>query len=68
MITEEDLKKYKRILEMTNTHLDGYESRGNIQTSNRSKFRDVIAKLFPQTRRRGGEAALHQSWRHIELI
>ena len=60
VITEYDLKKYRMILEMTNANLERYESGGNIQTSRGSKFRYVIAKVFPQTRRRGVEAALRQ--------
>jgi len=56
-IDKNDLHKYKSILEMTNAHLEGYKAGGNIQTSRGIKFRNVIAKLFPEAKR-----ALRQQW------
>ena len=55
VITTDDLKAYKKILLLTNGHLTGYESDGNIHITAGTKFRDIIADLFaPQTRRRQG--------------
>ena len=57
--TADDLKRYKTILQLTNALLQGYEPPGNLQTSCGPKFRMVISKLFPQTRRpRGVELSL----------
>jgi hypothetical protein len=50
-IDKNDLHKYKTILEMTNAHLEGYNAGGNIQTSRRIKFRNVITKLYPEAKR-----------------
>jgi len=52
-----DLHKYKTILEMKNAHLKGYKAGGKIQISRGIKFRNVIAKLFPEAKR-----ALRQQW------
>ena len=52
VITNSDLKRYKNILEMTNAHLMGYKSGGDVQISRESKFTKVISKLFSKSRRR----------------
>ena len=63
VVTTDDLKRYKTILQLTNAHLQGYEPGGNVQTSRRTKFREGISKLFAQTRRsRGVELSLHRHW------
>ena len=49
VITNSDLKLYKRILELTNAHLAEYEPGGDIQNSRGSKYAKVSSKLFPQT-------------------
>ena len=56
--TTDDLKKYKKILEMTNAHLTDYGPGADIKITRGSKYRDVIAPLFPRIRRRGIETAL----------
>jgi hypothetical protein len=50
--------QYKSILNLTSAHLEGYEPQAPIHVSRWIKFRTVIAKLFPQTKRRGIEASL----------
>jgi hypothetical protein len=50
IVSTQDMKAYKNILELTNAHLEGYEPSGNIQITKGTKFKDVISKLFPQTR------------------
>jgi hypothetical protein len=62
VITAHDMKTYKSILQLTNAHLQGYKPSGNIQISNGSKFKDVISKLFPQSRQRGIEKKIRQPW------
>ena len=56
-IDENELLKYKTILEMTNAHLKGYRSGGDIQTSRDVKFKNVITRLFPEAK-----AAIKQKW------
>ena len=56
-IDKNDLKKYKNILELTNAHLKGYNSGGDIQASRGLKFKNVIAKLFPEAK-----TVLKQKW------
>ena len=60
MITDSDLKAYKRILELTNVHLVGYEPGSDIQISRRSTYAKVISTLFPQPRR---QAASRHHWK-----
>jgi hypothetical protein len=62
LVTPDDLKNYKIILQLTNAHLEGYEPGGNIQITRGSKFSKVISRLFPQSRRRGVEVALQRQW------
>ena len=59
VITDSYLKAYKRILELTDAHLVGYEPGGDIQISRGSKYAKVISRIFPQPSRR---AALRQNW------
>ena len=54
-ITTDDLKKYKKILELTNAHLTSYQPVGDIQIRRGAKYREVIAPLFSHTRRARGE-------------
>jgi hypothetical protein len=61
-VTTKDLKTYKSILEMTHAHLEGYKPGGNIEISRGPKYKEIIAKLFPQSRRRGGELAIRLKW------
>jgi hypothetical protein len=64
VVTAHDMKTYKGILQLTNAHLEEFEPSGNIQISKGSKFKDVISKLFPQSRQRGIEQKLKQRWDH----
>jgi hypothetical protein len=61
--SENDMKLYKSILNLTSVHLEGYEPQARIHVSCGIKFRTVIAKLFPQTIRRGIEASLPREWK-----
>ena len=51
MIMECDLKKYKTILEKTNSYLEGFEPGNDILIVHGPTFTKVISKLFPQTKR-----------------
>jgi len=62
LVTPSDLRQYKRILTLTSAHLERYEPGAPIHISRGTKFRSVIAKLFPQTKQRNIETALHQQW------
>jgi len=43
----DDLKKYKKILVLTNTHLTDHQPGGDIQVTRGPKFHDVISHIFP---------------------
>jgi hypothetical protein len=62
LITTEDLKNYKRILQVTSGHLQNNDSSVDIKNRRGAKFREGISKLFPGTRRRGVETALRHKW------
>jgi hypothetical protein len=62
LVSEDDLNQYKAILGLTSAHLEGYEPGAPIHISRGVKFRNIIAKLFPHTRRRGIVASLHRQW------
>jgi len=61
-ITTDDLKKYKKILELTNAHMTDYPPGADIQITRGSKYRNAIAPVFPHIRRRGIETALRRRW------
>jgi hypothetical protein len=62
IIDANDMKQYKSILNLTSAHLEGYEPDAPIHVSRGIKFKTVIGKLFPQTKRRGIEASLQKEW------
>jgi hypothetical protein len=61
-VTTSDLKTYKSVLQMTHGHLERYEPRAYIQITRGPKFKHVITKLFPQSRRRGVELSIRRKW------
>jgi len=61
-ITTDDLKKYKKILELTNSHFNEYRPGADVEIMRGSKYRDVIVPLLPHIRRRGIETALRRRW------
>jgi hypothetical protein len=62
IVTSDDYRQYKGILEMTNAHLEGYMPGGNIHISRGFKYKEIISKLFAPTRSRGAESALRKRW------
>ena len=59
VITNNNIKAYKSIRELTSAYLAGHESGGDIEISRGAKYAKAISKLFPHTRRR---AALLHRW------
>ena len=62
VINKADLKMYKKILIMINTHLNRYQPGDNINITRGKKFRDFIARLFAKPKGRGIESALRHKW------
>ena len=46
LVTKKDLGTYKKILELTNEHLENNESFNKIKTTRGTKYKTVISKLF----------------------
>jgi len=61
-IPTDDLKNYKKLLELTKANLTDHQPGADIQIMRGSKYRDVIPRLFPHIRRRGIETALRRRW------
>lgn len=53
VITNRDINTHKRILVLTNANFFIYEPGGAIKSTRRAKYRKVISRLFPPTRRAG---------------
>ena len=47
LTTKKDLNTYKRILELTNAHLEDNKSSNKIKTTRGSKIKTIISQLFP---------------------
>ena len=62
VITNDDLKSYKKILTMTNAHLTQYQPDGNINIIRGKKFRVIIGPLFAKPKERGVESSLRRTW------
>jgi len=57
VITKDDLKSYKKVLTMSNSHLTQYQRDGNINIKLGKKVREIIAPLFAKTKGRGVESS-----------
>jgi len=62
LISTNDLKNYRHILNATNAHRENHDPSGVTKTTRGINSHDVIAKLFPGTRQRGVESALRRRW------
>ena len=49
-VTSNDLRKYKKLLLLTNVHLEGYEPAGAINVGRGKKFRKIIAPFSRGTK------------------
>jgi hypothetical protein len=47
-VSEDDIRQYKSIFNLTSAHLEGYEPNAPIHVSRGIKFKTIIAKLFPR--------------------
>jgi hypothetical protein len=57
-VTSDDLRTYKKILLLTNAHLEGYQPEGVINVNRGKKFREIIAPFFARPKSRGVESGL----------
>lgn len=48
LTTKKDLSTYKKILQLTNAHLEDNKLHNKIKTTRGSKFKTIISQLFPQ--------------------
>jgi len=62
VITRDDLKSYKKIMTMTNSHLTQYHPDGNINITRGKKFREIISPTFAIPMFRGVENSLRRKW------
>ena len=62
LVGKEDLKKYKKILILTNAHLTRYQPGDNFNITRGKKFRDIIAPLFAKPKGGGVESPLRRKW------
>jgi hypothetical protein len=62
LIDANDMIQYKSIMNLTSAHLEGYEPDAPIHVSRGIRFKTVITKLFPQSKRRGIDASLQKEW------
>jgi len=66
-VTSDDLRKYKKILLLTNAHLEGYDPSGAINFGRGNKFREIIAPFFASPKSRGVESGLRRAWKYTKL-
>jgi hypothetical protein len=62
-VTSDDLRKYKKILLLSNAHLEGYDEAGAINVGRGKKFREIISPLFARLKSRGVESGLRRVWK-----
>ena len=51
-VTSDDMRKFKKILLLTNAHLEGYQQGGVINVGRGTNFREIIAPLFAKPKGR----------------
>jgi hypothetical protein len=62
LVTADDLQRFKKILEMTNVHLEGYNPNANINVSRGLKYRNVISKLLPGATQTSVASPTRREW------
>jgi len=60
-VTSDDLRKYKKILLLTNAHLEVYQPRGVMNIGRGKKFREIKALHFVKHIGRGVESGLRRA-------
>ena len=58
-VKSDDLRKHKKIILLTNAHLEGYDPEGRGK-----KVREIIAPLFARPKSRGVESGLRRAWKN----
>jgi len=66
-VTSDSLRKYKKILLLTNAHLEGYHPAGVINVGRGKKFREIIAPLFAKSKGRGVESGLRRHGKNTKM-
>ena len=66
-VTSDDLRTYKKILLLTNAHLDGYQPGGVINVSRGKKFREIIALLFARPKSLCVESGIRRAWKNTNM-
>jgi hypothetical protein len=61
-MTSDDLRKYNKILQLTNAHWQSYDPAGAINVGRAIKFLELIAPLFARPKSRGVESGLYRVW------
>jgi hypothetical protein len=62
-VTSDYLRKYKKILLLTNAHLEGYHPAGVINVGRGKKYREIIVSLFARPKGRSVESGLRRAWK-----
>ena len=62
-VTSDGLRTYKKILLMTNAHLEGYQPGGVINVTGGKKFREIIARVFAKHKAQRVESGLRRAWK-----
>jgi len=62
-VKSDDLRKHKKILLLTNAHLEGYEPAGAINVCQGKKICEIIAPLFARPKSRCVESGLRRAWK-----
>jgi hypothetical protein len=61
-VTSDVLRKYKKILLLTNAHLEGDQAGGVINVDRGKKFREITALFSRGPKCRGVESVLRRAW------
>ena len=67
-VTSDDLRIYKKILLLTNAHLEGYQPGVVFNVSGGKMFREIIAHLFARPKIRGFESGLRRAWKKYKDV
>jgi len=66
-VTSDNLRKYKKILLLTNAHLEGYDPACVINVGRGKNFREIIVPLFARPIGRGVESGFHRAWKNTKM-
>jgi len=66
-VTADELTKYKKILLLTNAHLEGYDPACAINVGRGKKFRESIDPTFARPNSMGVGSGLRRAWKNNKL-